>query len=136
MKNILRSAIVVEVAFGAFTPALAAEDMDAGSVLAGFGLLALLLCLYFLPTIIAGKRGVNAGFALFFVNLFVGWTVVGWIVCLIWAASGATRAQDAFYRNANGPFNRPVRPADSETIYQEAYAKERARLDHEATTKS
>jgi hypothetical protein len=94
------------------------------------------LSLFFLPTIIAGKRGVNAGFALFFVNLFVGWTVVGWIVCLIWAASGATRAQDAFYRNANGPFNRPVRPADSETIYQEAYAKERARLDHEATTKS
>lgn len=39
--------------------------------------------LYFLPAIIGrGKRDV-AG--IFLLNLFLGWTIIGWVIALIWA---------------------------------------------------
>lgn len=45
--------------------------------------------LYFLPSIVGhGKR--NFG-AIFLVNLFLGWTIVGWIVALVWACSAGYR---------------------------------------------
>jgi hypothetical protein len=39
--------------------------------------------LYFLPTIV-GKNHKNMP-AIFVTNLFLGWTVIGWIIALIWA---------------------------------------------------
>jgi hypothetical protein len=41
------------------------------------------LALYFVPTMI-GFRKRNAG-AIFALNLFLGWTLVGWVVSLVWA---------------------------------------------------
>lgn len=43
----------------------------------------LLSPLYFLPTIIAGK---NKQGSVFVLNLFLGWTIIGWLIALIWAA--------------------------------------------------
>ncbi|HUD23236.1 MAG TPA: superinfection immunity protein [Acidobacteriaceae bacterium] len=44
----------------------------------------LLAVLYFLPTLIAAHRG--HGIALIFLlNLFLGWTVIGWFIMLVWA---------------------------------------------------
>ena len=43
------------------------------------------LSLYFLPAIIA--RGKTNARAIFFLNLFTGWSLLGWIVSFIWAAS-------------------------------------------------
>ncbi len=46
----------------------------------------LILFAYFLPTVIAyseKKKNWNAIFAL---NLFLGWTVIGWIVAIVWAS--------------------------------------------------
>jgi hypothetical protein len=40
---------------------------------------------YFLPAIIAHNKR-NAG-AIFVLNLLTGWTVVGWIIALVWALS-------------------------------------------------
>lgn len=40
---------------------------------------------YFVPTLVAFGRK-NAG-AIFFLNLFFGWTILGWIVCFIWACT-------------------------------------------------
>jgi hypothetical protein len=57
----------------------------------------MLLWFYFLPVLIARKRGVGSGGALFIVNLLFGWTLIGWFACLIWSATGATKAQDAFF---------------------------------------
>ena len=54
--------------------------------------------IYFLPALIGFKRGISSGGALFFVNLIFGWTFIGWLVCFLWAAIGATRAQDEFFR--------------------------------------
>jgi hypothetical protein len=46
--------------------------------------LAVLILLYFLPTIIASNRGHEIiGILLF--NLFFGWTGIGWIIMLLWA---------------------------------------------------
>lgn len=41
------------------------------------------LAVYFLPTMI-GLRKRNAG-AIFALNLLLGWTLVGWVVSLVWA---------------------------------------------------
>jgi len=42
--------------------------------------------LYFLPTIIAMARSKRDAMAIFLLNLFLGWSVIGWIVALVWAA--------------------------------------------------
>ena len=45
-----------------------------------------LIAVYFLPSFCAiGKR--NAG-AIFLLNLFLGWTFLGWVVALVWSATG------------------------------------------------
>ena len=41
--------------------------------------------LYFIPTIIAFSRKRNNRTAIFILNLFLGWTFVGWIASLVWA---------------------------------------------------
>ncbi|MGA7754708.1 MAG: superinfection immunity protein [Candidatus Sulfotelmatobacter sp.] len=44
------------------------------------------LILYFLPSIIALARNKRDTLAIFLLNLFLGWSVIGWIVALVWAA--------------------------------------------------
>ena len=44
-----------------------------------------LFALYFLPSLIASGRGLHQRGAILLVNLFLGWTFIGWIVALIWA---------------------------------------------------
>jgi T4 superinfection immunity protein len=44
------------------------------------------LILYFLPSIIALARSKRDLLAIFLLNLFLGWSVIGWIVALVWAA--------------------------------------------------
>ena len=102
---------------------------DSGAIMLGLAIIAACLAFYFLPAIIGSRRRINASGALFFVNLLFGWTVLGWFLCLIWAASGATRAQDAFFERAA---SQPGNDSTADAAYREVYAKERARLDHEA----
>jgi hypothetical protein len=49
----------------------------------------LCLGLYFLPTIIAIVRKMPNTGSVFVVNLFLGWTFIGWIVALVMAAGSA-----------------------------------------------
>jgi len=57
----------------------------------GFLELVVILCvagsLYFLPTIVAIVRKKTNLLAIFLVNFLLGWSVIGWIVALVWAAS-------------------------------------------------
>jgi hypothetical protein len=46
--------------------------------------LTVLVILYFLPTIIASNRGHSVA-GILLLNLFLGWTGIGWIVMLLWA---------------------------------------------------
>jgi len=43
------------------------------------------LSLYLLPSIIAWARHAQNRWSISAVNCFLGWTVVGWIVAIIWA---------------------------------------------------
>jgi len=45
--------------------------------------LSFLVGLYFLPTMVGWKKR-NAG-AIFVLNLFLGWTFIGWVAALVWA---------------------------------------------------
>lgn len=114
------------------------DDTNAGGIvllyIIGAGTVALMI--YFLPAIIGRSREISSGGALFFVNLLFGWTVIGWLFCMLWAATGATRGQDAFFKNrAAPPQNKTSNPMD-DPAFREAYAKERARLDYEAGRRS
>lgn len=43
--------------------------------------------LYFLPTVIAILRHrVNTG-SIFVLNLFLGWSVIAWVISMVWALS-------------------------------------------------
>jgi hypothetical protein len=41
--------------------------------------------MYFLPSLIAAIRSKRNVLTIFLVNFFLGWSVIGWIVCLVWA---------------------------------------------------
>ncbi|KAA6461294.1 superinfection immunity protein [Acidobacteria bacterium AB60] len=51
--------------------------------------------MYFLPTIVAKKRKVQRMGGIVVVNVFLGWTLIGWVVALAWAASGAPLPKEA-----------------------------------------
>ena len=42
------------------------------------------LVLYFLPTLLAGSRRHSDATGVAVTNLLFGWTVVGWLLCLVW----------------------------------------------------
>ena len=41
--------------------------------------------LYFLPTIVAVLREKHDKVAIFMVNFLLGWSLIGWVVALVWA---------------------------------------------------
>jgi Superinfection immunity protein len=64
----------------------AKDGMDnAAGLLAGFLVLALSLAIYFIPTLVAFERLRRNRGAIFVLNLFLGWTLVGWVAALVWA---------------------------------------------------
>ena len=46
---------------------------------------ALIFAFYFLPTLIAFLRQHKNKLAIFLLNLLLGWTVLGWVVSLVWS---------------------------------------------------
>lgn len=47
----------------------------------------ILFAIYFLPSIIAVSKKKKNGVAIFVTNLLLGWTVLGWIISLIWSVT-------------------------------------------------
>lgn len=43
--------------------------------------------IHFLPTFVAGSRHVTSFWWIFLLNFFFGWTLIGWLIALIWALS-------------------------------------------------
>ena len=58
----------------------------AGDAATGFAV-ALILGIYFLPDWIAQSRGHPNRGSIFILNLFLGWTFLGWVAALVWANS-------------------------------------------------
>ncbi len=55
-----------------------------------FGILEILLVLstaavYFIPTIIAIARRTRSISGIILVNVFTGWTFIGWVIALVWS---------------------------------------------------
>lgn len=48
-----------------------------------------LFALYFVPAIVAGARQTHNATAILLINLFLGWTFIGWVVALVMAISSA-----------------------------------------------
>ena len=46
----------------------------------------ILVAIYFIPFLIALGRGIKNKVSVFFLNLFLGWTVVGFLVLLFYAS--------------------------------------------------
>ena len=47
----------------------------------------IVLAIYFIPTIVANFKHKDNTTAIFLLNLFLGWTFVGWVIALVWAAT-------------------------------------------------
>jgi len=53
--------------------------------MAGLIFLIILGALYFIPSIVANNRKHKQFTAIFILNLFFGWTFIGWVAALIWS---------------------------------------------------
>ena len=62
----------------------------AGDAATGFAV-ALILGIYFLPDWVAQSRGHPERGSIFILNLFLGWTFLGWVAALIWAFSSINK---------------------------------------------
>lgn len=63
--------------------------MDGGGVDL-LGILCILGGLYFIPTFVAGNKK-NFG-AILALNIFLGWTLVGWVGALVWAIASEKKS--------------------------------------------
>ena len=62
----------------------------------GIGLLGIFLIalgIYFFPTIVAGLRDHHDQTAIFVMNLFLGWTFLGWVGSLIWSCTAVKQKE-------------------------------------------
>ena len=64
------------------------------------------IALYFVPSIIGASRRTSGLFFLVICNVFFGWTIVGWLGCLLWAALAQSGLQRAVYRKMLAPERR------------------------------
>lgn len=48
---------------------------------------AVLIILYLVPGLVASLRGHHNELAIWLLNIFLGWTFVGWVGALVWAAT-------------------------------------------------
>ena len=64
-------------------------------ILVSLWILALLIGVYFVPTIVATQRNVVNKWSVAVINAFLGWTLIGWVVALAMALRTATVAEHA-----------------------------------------
>jgi hypothetical protein len=60
-------------------------------LMAGVLLLVGLFIFYFLPSFIASSRKHHNMNSIAVINLFLGWTFLGWVICLAWSFSEVKR---------------------------------------------
>ncbi len=90
MKNLLRLAIVgVLFAFAVIIIGLGMAR-NTGDLMAPVNLLlfAIAVAVYLLPTALAVYRDCTATVWITLLNVFLGWTILGWFVAIGWAAGG------------------------------------------------
>ncbi len=74
--------------------------MSAGVM--GFGMLFLfvfMFLIYFLPSIVAISKKKSNTVAIVVLNIFLGWTLLGWVISLVWALTADQQAQTVIINN-------------------------------------
>lgn len=64
-----------------------------------------ILVLYFIPAIIAAMRKHPNQNPIFLLNLFLGWTFLGWVAALIWSFTAVTPQVSHSAASLSGPMN-------------------------------
>jgi threonine/homoserine/homoserine lactone efflux protein len=62
---------------------------NAESYFTGTGIV--LLVIYFVPAIVASVRKHRQTMAIVVLDLFLGWTLLGWVAALVWACTADTK---------------------------------------------
>ena len=70
-------------------------------------LLFVVLIPYFIPTIVALSRGLHNKGSIIVVNVFLGWTLIGWVVALAMACAGKKSAPVNSFGHTPPPSNLP-----------------------------
>lgn len=97
-----------------------------GGYLLGLGLS---LVFYCLPLMIAFYRSHERYTTIFLLNLFLGWTMVVWVVCLVWALFGApSKRADSTGFNKYEELERLSRLKSSGDLTEAEYQTEKSRL--------
>ena len=60
-----------------------------------------LLAVYMVPSVIAATRKHLSFTEIFYINIFAGWTVIGWILCLGWSLTTDVRKPFQFFTRAS-----------------------------------
>lgn len=71
---------------------------------------------YFLPSIIALFRNKSNTTAIVMLNLFLGWTFIGWVVALIWAVTKDREMQTIVVNNNAYSDNKTISPLMSQPV--------------------
>ena len=72
------------------------------------------LALYFVPALLASSRHHPRAETIWWVNALAGWTLFGWLVCLIWTYSEPRRVRGSAFDAAGifpGQYGHPAYPA-------------------------
>lgn len=103
------------VLFLAFEETPSPGDVAAGGAVLGMGFLFLLFVVfvsigvYFIPSIIGFARHKTNAVAILALNFFLGWSLIGWVIALVWAlANEGPPQQVVVYHQAGPP---PAAPA-------------------------
>lgn len=80
---------MTEAAQGAADAATTAAA--SGDAVSGMMIMLLVPALYFLPTLVAFARGHHNKAQITLLNLFLGWTFLGWIGAIIWSVGVVKR---------------------------------------------
>jgi Superinfection immunity protein len=51
----------------------------------------IVLLIYFIPAVVTASRGHHQVLTITLVNLFLGWSLIGWVGALVWAATAVKR---------------------------------------------
>ena len=109
---------------------------DSPNPMIGSILFYIVIALYFIPSIVALIRSKSNLLAIIALNILLGWTVIGWIVALVWSLTSNSKAQQIVINNkSDEPHNDNLskleklkKLLDSDAITREEFEVQKKKL--------